>query len=240
MRSYLVLSLLALLSNCNGTANLIQGITLVATPTPALNQPVSFILNGVGKCTDLTIAWGDGFPLDHNEFVDLAAHRVFTHTYSDWPGGKTVTAQGVTGCAGTARTRFTIEPSLVTIVWARDPTRNIQMCVATPGQPDLASNSLVHITSPPSQVVNFSCQFNGCIYDADGRPGSAASASFPFPGLREYSLVLRVGTQVFQGGKSVQFTVPTGGTLELCQNTDKPETSTGGWEVDIKVDELGR
>jgi hypothetical protein len=100
--------------------------------------------------------------------------------------------------------------------------------------------SLVHITSPPTQEVNFGCSFNGCIYDADGKPGSSAAAPFPFPGFREFSLVLRVGTQLFQGGKNAQFTVPVGGSLELCQNPiNSAANITGGWEVDIDVDELG-
>jgi hypothetical protein len=52
--------------------------------------------------------------------------------------------------------------------------------------------------------------------------------------------VLRVGTQLFQGGKNAQFTVPVGGNLELCQNPiNSAANITGGWEVDIDVDELG-
>jgi hypothetical protein len=239
MHNYLILALLALLTSCHGTVNLIQAITVVPGQTPALNAQVNFMVTGVGKCQELTIDWGDDSALDRRTNVDLMGEPV-SHTYSGWPGGKTVTVQAVSGCGGSARTRFSIEPSVVTIGWARDPTRNVATCNPTPEKPDLPSMSLVHITSPPMPVVNFSCQFNGCIYDADGRPGSAAAAPFPFPGLREYSLVLRVGNQVFQGGKDAQFTVTTGGTLELCQNTNNPATVTGGWQVDIKVNELGK
>jgi hypothetical protein len=93
----------------------------------------------------------------------------------------------------------------------------------------------------PTPQVNFGCRFNGCIYDPDGRPGTSSAASFSFPGFREYSLVMRVGgATLFQGGKAERFTAPTGGGLEFCQNTDTPTANiTGGWQIDLKVDELG-
>jgi hypothetical protein len=45
----------------------------------------------------------------------------------------------------------------------------------------------------------------------------------------------------FQGGKSAApFSVPDGGDLNFCMNIDQPDANiTGGWEVDIQVDELG-
>ena len=109
--------------------------------------------------------------------------------------------------------------------------------------PPLHQNSFVHVTAPPTPVVNFGCSFNGCIYDPDGRPGSSAVSPFLFPGFREYSLVLRIGDDgaQFQGGKSATpFEVPGGGDLNFCMNIAQPDANIGGgWEVDVQVDELG-
>ncbi len=44
------------------------------------------------------------------------------------------------------------------------------------------------------------------MYDADGKNPSTAVAPLPFPGLRELSMVLKVGTQTVQGGTDVTFT----------------------------------
>ncbi len=52
-------------------------------------------------------------------------------------------------------------------------------------------------------------------------------------------LVLRVGSTVFQGGTSAQFTATNGGVLELCQNDVNTTDNTGGWGITIEVDELG-
>jgi len=114
--------------------------------------------------------------------------------------------------------------------WVRDPTRNVNLCNAVPNAPPVPSNSLVHVTGQPTPVVNFGCPLNNCIGNPDGRLGTVASSAFPFPGMREFLLVLRVGTQLFQGGTNEQFVVPTGGTLEMCQNTDLPAQATGAWE----------
>jgi hypothetical protein len=244
LRNWGILTLLAALCCCKGQVGVIQSIALAPGQTPALFQPISFNVQGVGSCSDLTIEWGDSSPLEHWTNRTLGGFNA-KHTYSDWPGGKTVTVRAVSGCVGNARTRFKIEPSTLQIGWDRDPNRNIAVCndttlLAGLNVQALAPMSLVHITSPPTPVVNFGCPFNGCIYDADGKAGSSAAAPFPFLGFREFSLVLRVGPQLFQGGKNVQFTVPVGGNLELCQNTNNSAANmTGGWEVDIEVDELG-
>lgn len=60
-----------------------------------------------------------------------------------------------------------------------------------------------------------------------------------FPGFREYSLVIRVGTSVFQGGTDERFTITNGGVLELCQNDLDSSDNSGSWQVNIELDELG-
>jgi hypothetical protein len=243
MRICLLAVLTIVLCGCPGTVNLIQSIALAPGQTPALNSQVDLILTGLGKCVDLAVDWADGTALDHSSNVALSIHHL-THTYSGWPGGKTVTVQAVTGCEGTARTRFMITPSTLSLGWNRDPQRETNTCYMVSNLldvPDLAPNSLVHITSPADGQVNFRCPFNGCIYNADGKPGTSASAPFQFPGLREYSLVLRVAGQLFQGGTTTQFTTASGGPLEVCQNDNNPSANiTGAWGLIFEVDQLGK
>ena len=44
-----------------------------------------------------------------------------------------------------------------------------------------------------------------------------------------------------QGGKAATpFLIGAGNNLNFCENTNNPNANiTGGWEVDIRVDELG-
>src|SRR5262249_18314960 len=138
---------------------------------------------------------------------------------------------------------FMSTPSVYHLGWARNPAGDTRSCVGVPGSAPLHPNSRVTVLSPATPRVNFGCGNNGCIHDADGVPGSSAVSPFEFPGFREYSLVLRLGGQngqLMQGGRSAQFTTTTGGLLEFCQNNDRPQNNiTGGWEIDIRVDELG-
>jgi hypothetical protein len=79
----------------------------------------------------------------------------------------------------------------------------------------------------------------GCRYDADGKPGSVATAPFPFPGLREFSLVLRLDTQVVQGGTNVQFTTTREANLEFCVNDNNLSDNKGGYQINVSVNQLG-
>ena len=103
-------------------------------------------------------------------------------------------------------------------------------------------NTLVTIkTNPdPNIKINFNCWPDSCIYDADGKPNSIAPQSFPFPGLRVGSLVLRVGGvngQVVQGGTNMSFRTDRASLLELCINDYKLDDNTGAWGIAIYVDE---
>src|SRR3954469_8382415 len=60
----------------------------------------------------------------------------------------------------------------------------------------------------------------GCVYDAAGIPDSVAGPGLPFPGFRQLSLVLHVGTQTVQGGIRTNFTTRESGPLEICVNDD--------------------
>ena len=79
------------------------------------------------------------------------------------------------------------------------------------------------------------------VYNADGK-NYPADSRFPFPGFKEYSLVLRLGTQVEQGGTDVRFTTTSSASLEICLNDDdiaRTRRGGGGYEVHIQVDQLG-
>jgi hypothetical protein len=243
-----LLALPLLLGGCVG--GVIQSVALAPGQRPAVGKRVDIIVSGTGTCGILNVNWGDrGDTWESFSDVDLTAQTLLSHTYTGWAGGKTIWVEPQFRCAGTAQTRFTTEPEILTFSWARLPSGvNPTACFRVPSSsspggvmPPLPANTLVRVIGQPSPQVNFGCTFNGCIYDPDGRAGTAAAAPFAFPGLREYSLVLRLsGATLFQGGKSEQFAAPLGGILEFCQNTDNPTGNiTGGWQINLRVDELG-
>jgi hypothetical protein len=229
------------------TNNVIRSVDLAPGQTLAVNTKADFVVTGYGTC-DIVIDWGDGSK-DVIDDAKLAEANLYPHTYKGWRGGKTVTVTPVSpnDCIGNARQRFVTSPSFDELGWARDP-RNLKQdarsCVTFPNRPFLTPNSIVKITAQPMPQINFGCGYNGCIYDPDGKPGTVSAAPFEFPIFREYSLVLReggAGGRLFQGGKSAAlFTSVTGGQLEFCMNNDRPQNNiTGGWQIGVRVDELG-
>jgi hypothetical protein len=226
-----------------GCANIIQSVDLAPGQTPDITSSVDFVVRGSGNC-DVILDWGDGSK-DVVDDAALAANPHFQHVFKGWRGGKTVTVTPVSpkDCKGMARTRFVTVPAVAELGWVRNPRGDTRSCVNFPGRPFLNPNSIVKITAPSMPQVNFGCGNNGCIYGPDGKSGSSAASPFEFPGFREYSLVLREGGasgRLFQGGTSAQFTSVTGGELEFCQNNDRPQNNiTGGWQIGVRVDELG-
>lgn len=161
------------------------------------------------------------------------------HNYTGWGGRKTVKAGSVENCVGEAKTIFTIGHSVYNVGYVPSNATCADVS-ASLNKPPLRTNTIVHMkTNPdPNIKINFGCAFNGCIVDADGR-NSLAVAPFPFPGLREFSMVVRVGTQVVQGGTNVTFTTNQAGPLEVCVNDSDLWNNTGAWGLIIEVDELG-
>jgi hypothetical protein len=212
--------------------------------TPWLD-PVRIEVQGEGVCGEFKIDFGyGGFPITEKNVDFSKGPKVYSQIYfsNGWPGPKTITAEGVTTCLGTVKTQhrvFTAPNSTrenYTVGFA-SPT---QMCYAVPHVtplPALRKNTKVTVTASPNPKVNFGCSFNGCIHDADGKPGSVAPAGFSFPGLRQYSLVLVVGNQIVQGGLSTNFVTTGSGELLLCVNDDLLYDNGGGWSLDISVDE---
>jgi len=249
-RAIAFLLVAATLSGCpGGKSNVIQSISLAPGQTLALGTPLNFLIKGTGAGY-LIIDWGDG--TTEEKYVDLTAPSLIPHTFTVWKGGKTVTAigkpggtLGYSGTVGRASTRFTIPPGFISVGFGQPGNAGAKTCYSLPSpfNAKLVLPSLVHITTLPTErgdLINFGCPFDGCRYNADGKPGSVAAAPFPFPGLREYSMVLRVGTQLVQGGTDVRFTPTQSQSLEICLNDDNlTRNHTGGYELHITVDQLG-
>jgi hypothetical protein len=242
MRVVYVIALSALVAGCNGG---IDGVSLdtTAPASLAVGNNLDFTVTGKGTCGQFSVDWGDGSAFQVSNY-DFGTPYHTSHRYDGWGGGKTVTVTPVSSCSGYAQTRFKIEPSQpLSLGWSRGPSDPVALCNVWPNANPLASHSLLHVTGDPSPQFNFSCGNNGCIFDPDGLPGSVAAAPFPFPGMREFSLVIKVpapgNIQLFQGGKNANVTVPLGGHLEVCQNTFDPKSALGGWGLYVRVDELG-
>lgn len=246
-RVFVVLSLIASLVACAGKTNVIQSIELAPEQNLALGTPLSFIVKGVGVCPQMAIDWGDGRVDGLGAPYDLTARAPVSHTFAGWSGGKTVTAMSIDdACLGRANTRFTIPPTVNAIGFAQPPpTPSTRPCSIVPGalSTPLPMRTLVHLTTSPlttgNDLIDFGCPFQGCRYNADGKVGSVAAAPFPFPGLKEYSLVLRVGNEVFQGGTDVRFTTTRSGALEFCLNDALTRNYGGGYVIRVEVDQLG-
>lgn len=230
----------ALIQGCtykNGNINIINSVNFMVSP-PVSGPGFAFYVGGVGKCALLKMDWGDG-NVETVPNYDLTQQTPIFHNFAGWGGGKTITAIGDTGCLGTAQTKIDVAPTITRIGFNAGPTT----CTPVPGHPSLAGRTLIHIdtilAAKDPHGIDFGCQLYGCIYDADGKPNSVAGTRFPFPGLREFSLVIRVGTEVFQGGMKAQFMSTQNAPLEICLNDDNLADNIGGYEIDITTDQLG-
>jgi hypothetical protein len=222
-----------ILQGCQGGA--MRGISgQIGNP----GTPAHFQLAGDGVCGKVSIDFGDGTPPAIVSNYDFSNIPQVDHLYTGWPGKKTVKAGSVENCVGSPQIIFTVGPPVLNVGYAQPRPL---ACDPIPNKPPLRAGTKVHMkTNPnPNVKINFGCSFNGCIYDADGKNPSTAAAPFPFLGLREYSMVMRVGTQVVQGGTDVTFTTNQAGPLEICVNDDSLSNNTGAWGLIIDVDESG-
>lgn len=144
-----------------------------------------------------------------------------------------MTAQGVTNCNGSVQAAVRVVPPFA--VALTQPTSTA--CTPVPGVPALRAGETIHLTtnSAPAIRIDFGCAFNGCVHDADGEANSVAPSDYPFPGLRKYSLVIRIGTQVQQGGTEAFVNVNQAGPMEVCVNDNKLSDNSGAWGLFIDV-----
>jgi hypothetical protein len=215
------------------------------------DQPVSLRVHGKGNCSVVMANCGNGlsaspFGFPH-DFGDPSAERPLTIACKydqSYPGPKTVEAHSNgSDCIGAATLRVNVlkmaggnaRSDFVLGFGQPGP----MACAEVPHMLPLRKGTKVAIRTNPNPIVkiNFGCPFNGCVYDADGEANSSAPAGYPFPGLRKYSLVLRVGTMQVQGGTDMSFVTDQGGLLEVCVNDDQLADNTGAWGIGISVDE---
>jgi hypothetical protein len=249
------LLIVAALQGCNGVqVNLLESVEPAVGQSPALDHQLMFHVNGSGTCGRIAIDWGDGATEETTncrDNTDASGRKQFqcnvTHVFSGWGGGKTVTATAKAGCEGRVNTRFVINPSVNKFALNR-PGPNV--CDPVPNRPALAKRTLVKITTVPTHTRCGGIWYNNVnphCYDAEGGavatlpppPAGDPAPVFPFLGMRERSLVLRVGTQLVQGGTNMAFTTNQAGRLEACLNEPDPRAGVGGYEIHIRTDQLG-
>ena len=244
VRMGLVLAaLIAVVAACTpgGDVHVLNGIALAPGQTPATGTSTRFELTGAGGCL-VDVDWGDG-QIDTQTPANLSGpvtDRTISHVYSGWRGGKTVTVEGARNCIGKVNTRFVTEPPVLRIAFAQPGP---MPCQAMPNRPLLRRGNIFRLTATPAtgseRGIDFGCFAGGCVYDLDGKPGSSAVAPFPFVGLREYSLVVRNGSQIVQGGMNMQFTATEDAVPDICINDNTTTNNRGGYVLDIRVDQLG-
>jgi hypothetical protein len=211
-------------------------------------KPVNFKVWGKGKCDSVGIYFGDSSrtfcsPWD---FGDQGTNPcIVSHTYREraWPGAKTVHAYSASNCMGESKILQNVLHKSGTTYsadfWLGFGQPGPMACNEVPNVSPLRKNTRIFVeTNPdPNIRINFGCAFGGCIYNADGEANSVAPASFPAPGMKKYSLILKVGQQVVQGGTAMNFTTNQGGPLEVCVNDDNLGDNSGAWGIKFTVDE---
>jgi len=237
--------------------------TSLGTPCGVDNiQTVTIRVWGQGKCDSIGLDFGDGSPTVFSppfDFGQAGASKPFevSHVYRNaWPGPKTIHAYSASNCIGESRQTIQVMHSAgggdyhanYILALAQpflplpgQPANSITECALVPNVVPLRTNTKVTVTTNPNPdiKINFGCAFGGCVYGPDGKPDSVASSNFYFPGLREYSLVLRIGGQVIQGSSHFLFVTDHAGPLEVCVNDDKNSLAenTGAWGIAFVVDE---
>ncbi len=253
---------LALLGGCAaGSINSVeldptQATVCDTTATPPVcgvpdNQPTRLIVHGTGLCSVVLSQCGNG-----TGGMPFGLSQDFAHPPPEnplnlqcnyrqsYPGPKTVTVHSNgSDCIGAPTLKLRVltmtngaADSILRLGYGQ-PTPTA--CTAVPSVMPLRKGTVVNISNigAPNAKIDFGCLLGGCVYDANGEPNSSAPSGFPFPTLRKYSLVLRVGTQVVQGGTSMSFTTTQGGPLKVCVNDDQLGDNSGGWGIGIAVDE---
>lgn len=221
-------------------------------------QPVKIRIWGEGKCDSVGLKTGDGDTLFGPYQFDFGKAGAtvpieLTHTYAlAWPGIKTLHAYSASNCLGEAfetirvmRKNGTAIHADFTLAFAQPPVGVFGQpigpgpCSFVPNVRPLRTNTKISVTTNPDPniKINFGCALGGCIYGADGEQGSMAPSTFPFKDFAKYSLILKVGSQIVQGGSRVAFTTNQAGPLEVCVNDDVLSDNTGAWGITFAVDE---
>lgn len=102
----------------------------------------------------------------------------------------------------------------------------------------VAAGSILHVSADPAETVSFGGLFPAS-FNADGEAIPAGYNNFLAPGLKQHSLIVKVGKLWYQGGTGSlvdNFVVPFHkGPVVLAANDDARFDNTGGWPVNIDV-----
>lgn len=203
----------------------------------------SFIISGRGTCGRIRVLFGDGTSQELGPAAVGAGVSV-GHTYAGWGGPKKVTVETVADCVGRTSTEVTVEPTFKAVGINATVVRTA--CVALPGVPPIRQGTRVTVGDASNGQATI--RMGGFVppRGIDGSPEEALGPpfTFPFPGLKAHSLVLRIidsrgGVQVEQGGEGRSFVARVTGPLEACINDDNLFDNQGAWGVKVDVDERG-
>lgn len=257
-----VLAALLLLSGCAGITGVefFPDFKPVCDPAGTVcgvpaNRRIYFQINGQGSCGRIGINWGDGTQeFINGDFASTTSRSWIgaTHVYPRaWPGPKIVHVFSADNCTGEARMRLNVLIEEVDAAGGISfspafkvglaPTATAACGVPTNTRPLRAGATVFVSEIPGSPMINFGCWFQGCVHNMSGSSGPSG-AGFSFPGMRRHSLVLRIvaangQTQLVQGGTQTSFVVTRDGPLEFCVNDDNLADNTGGWGMNVSVDE---
>jgi hypothetical protein len=209
-----------------------------------LNRPSSgFTVSGRGVCGKIRVLFGDGTSQEVGP-ADLATGVGVGHTYTGWGGPKKVTAETVSDCMGRTSTEVMVEPTFKAV--GMGATGLTSACNVLAGVPPLRQGSRVTVGDASNGQAKMNMGGFVPPRGIDGSPEVALGPpfTFPFPGLKAHSLVLRINSsngssQIEQGGIGKSFVVRNTGPLELCINDDNIFDNTGAWGVTLEVDERG-
>jgi len=256
-----------LLSGCSGGITgikLYAPSSTVCDPTGVVcgvsdSDQTIFQLDGQGKCGTIGIKYGDGAQESMaGNFFRTGGLLLPSHVYTTqhppgpkaWPGPKTVHAYSVANCVGEAKMQLNVLLRRTNASGQVEftPTFRIGMtpaavaCNVPSNTRPVRRGSTISITEVPGgPMMNFGCASNGCTNNTTGNSG-ATHPGFPFPELRRHSLVLRIVSaggerQVVQGQPVTRFVADVDGALEFCVNDTALSDNSGGWLLDVSVDE---
>ena len=221
---------------------------LVETLTFAeLGRTIAAFPEGEGTCGFAFVDFGDGsVPSDFtNQVVDHRATWRAPHTYTGWPGKKTVRVKGTAGCYGEATHDISVGigpdgRETFRSAFSPDTTRfcsDVRDAATQQVMPILRKGTGIRIETD-GNTFNYGAPNQ--TFNASGDPSTLAPPGYPFPGLKKFSLVYRIGTQAVQGEAGpVIFVANQPGHLQVCVN-DNPSylfDNTGIMLVTITVNE---
>ena len=197
---------------------------------------------GTGTCAAASIDFGDGTPIvsSQNQLLADMSWKV-PHTYTGWPGKKTIRVKGLAGCIGEVARDYAVgigadghEDFRLGFAVGIRPGAQCQ-AVPTGGggpMPPIRRGSGVRIEADGGRI-----DYGVLLaFDAGGHPTMAAPAGYLFPSRRPWSLVYRIGTQDEQGEVGpVVFIANQTAPLEICVNDHPANLSDNRGSVFLRI-----